>query len=70
MMNSYIRIIMKPVPKAGGGSFSTFASFKLGNISTPFSNVTVKIDTGCSVGTVPLAKFKLLKSMLSTLKKD
>ncbi|MCM1134474.1 MAG: hypothetical protein NC400_02765 [Clostridium sp.] len=65
MMNKYIRIVMKET-KAGGGVISTLASFKLNNVTAPFENVDVKIDTGCSLSTIPLAKFKakLLCNML------
>lgn len=69
-MNKYIKLLMQPTVKGDGGSFNTFASFKLDNVSTPFSNVSVKIDTGCSISTVPMAKFSLLKPMLNQLKSD
>lgn len=69
MMNKFIKIVMKSDTK-GGGSFNTFASFKLDNITTSFNNVSVKIDTGCSVSTVPLAKFSLLGPILNQLKND
>lgn len=39
----------------------TTASFKLDNIQAPFSNVLVKIDTGCSISTISLARFQALK---------
>lgn len=69
-MSKYIRIIMEPTAKGGGGSFNTVASFKLDNISTVFNNVDVKIDTGCSISTIPLAKFSLLRPLIKQLKYD
>lgn len=66
-MNKYIKLIMKP-DNHGGGSFSTFASFELDNIDAQFNNVGVKIDTGCSVSTIPLAKFSLLDTIIKELK--
>ncbi len=53
-----LKIGMQPTPDGLGGSFNTFASFTLDNIKAPFQNVRVKIDTGCSISTIPLAKFK------------
>ncbi len=45
------------IPSRGnGGSFYARASYKLDNIEAPFSNIMVKIDTGCSVSTIPLGK--------------
>lgn len=61
---------MKPTIKGGGGSFNTFASFKLNNMDNSFENVSVKIDTGCSISTIPLSKFELPDSMLSKLKSE
>lgn len=46
----------------------TTASFKLDNIRAPFSNVLVKIDTGCSISTIPLARFQALKGFCDSLK--
>lgn len=46
----------------------TTASFKLDNIQAPFSNVLVKIDTGCSISTIPLARFQALKGFCDSLK--
>ncbi|MDE7200319.1 MAG: hypothetical protein K2O91_00060 [Lachnospiraceae bacterium] len=48
----------------------TTASFKLDNILAPFSNVPVKIDTGCSISTIPLARFQALKVFCDSLKAD
>lgn len=61
---------METIANRAGGAFNTFASFTLDNIAKTFSNVGVKIDTGCSISTVPLAKFKLLKPMLGALKNN
>lgn len=70
MMNKYIRIVMTPTKCGIGGSFTTVASFKLDNILSPFSNVQIKIDTGCSISTIPLARFKALNSLCDKLKYD
>ncbi len=69
-MNNYIRIVMQPTPDGLGGSFNAFASFTLDNINAPFQNVRVKIDTGCSISTIPLAKFKHLTNKLKILKEN
>ncbi|MCM1089833.1 MAG: hypothetical protein NC413_03260 [Muribaculum sp.] len=68
MMNKYIAIEMSPTRVRIGGSFMTTASFKLDNIQAPFSNVLVKIDTGCSISTIPLARFQALKGFCDSLK--
>ena len=68
MMNKYIAIEMSPTPVGIGGSFMTTASFKLDNIQAPFSNVLVKIDTGCSISTIPLARFQALQGFCDFLK--
>lgn len=68
MMNKYIAIEMSPTQVGIGGSYMTIASFKLDNIQAPFSNVLVKIDTGCSISTIPLARFQALKGFCDSLK--
>ncbi len=70
MMSKYIKIRMRPTGIGIGGAFSVPASFKLDNVNTPFKNVDVKIDTGCSVSTIPLAKFKAHGLNFDTLKRD
>ncbi len=67
-MNKYIMIEMTPTKSGIGGSFSSMASFKLDNILAPFGNVPVKIDTGCSISTIPLAKFHALQFFCESLK--
>lgn len=53
------------VPNAyGGGSFMCTASFKLDNISTHFQNINVKIDTGCSISTIPVKKLNVSDKIL------
>ena len=59
---------MSPTQVGIGGSFMATASFKLDNIRAPFSNVLVKIDTGCSISTIPLARFQALKVFCDSLK--
>ena len=68
-MSKYIKLVMQHVGK-GGGTFSTFASFSIDNIDMPFEHVDVKIDTGCSISTIPLAKFEYLRLLLNQLKAD
>ncbi|MCM1538710.1 MAG: hypothetical protein NC254_09960 [bacterium] len=68
MMNKFIAIELLPTRVGIGGSFMTTASFKLDNIPAPFSNVPVKIDTGCSISTIPLARFQALKDFCDSLK--
>lgn len=55
MMNKFITAKMTP-SRGNGGSFCVRASYKLDNIDAPFNNIAVKIDTGCSVSTIPLGK--------------
>lgn len=61
---------MKPSKNRIGGSFTVTASFKLDNIKTPFHNIKVKIDTGCSISVLPLDKFPMSKNLLSNLKSN
>lgn len=70
MTNKYIKIELLPTKTGIGGSFMTTASFKLDNISAPFGNVSVKIDTGCSISTIPLARFHALNEFCDSLKAD
>lgn len=67
-MNKYIKIKMIPTKQGVGGSFITQANFKLDNIEMPFIDITVKIDTGCSISTIPVRKLNVSKSIRSTLK--
>lgn len=55
MMNKFIKLRMMS-SRGNGGAFYARASYKLDNIEAPFSNIMVKIDTGCSVSTIPLGK--------------
>jgi len=68
MTNKFIMVEMVPTISGIGGSFFTTASFRLDNIPAPFSNVPVKIDTGCSISTIPLARFQALKFFCESLK--
>ncbi|MCM1193243.1 MAG: hypothetical protein NC389_12545 [Acetatifactor muris] len=54
MMNKYIEIEMRPTACGIGGSFSAEASFCLDTFQAPFYDIEVKIDTGCSISTIPL----------------
>lgn len=68
MMNKFVMVEMVSTISGIGGSFFTTASFKLDNVLAPFSNVPVKIDTGCSISTIPLARFQALKFFCESLK--
>ena len=66
-MNNYILAELSST-KNGGGSFNCKANFKLDNMPLNFLEVDVKIDTGCSLSTIPLKSLGISKHMLQTLK--
>lgn len=68
MMNKYIEIEMQPTTCGIGGSFSTDASFCLDNFKAPFHDIEVKIDTGCSISTIPLKRLKVSDTLCRSLK--
>lgn len=70
MMNNFIKIIQTPTKHGMGGSFSTFATFRLDNFKMLFKNVEVKIDTGCSISMFPMARFRPLRHTLDKLKES
>ena len=70
MTNKFIMVELLSTKVGIGGSFMTTSSFKLDNIPAPFSNVSVKIDTGCSISTIPMARFQALKGFCESLKAD
>ena len=55
MMNNYLEIELTP-NRCGGGSFNCKADFILDNFPSSFKNIDVKIDTGCSISTIPIRK--------------
>lgn len=69
-MNNFIYSEMRPTTSGFGGSFEVLSSFKLDNIPSSFNDVTVKIDTGCSISTIPLSGFRILRLFCDRLKKD
>ncbi|MCM1127955.1 MAG: hypothetical protein NC429_15990 [Lachnospiraceae bacterium] len=69
MMNKYIEIEMRPTACGIGGSFSAEASFCLDTFQAPFYDIDVKIDTGCSISTIPLKRLKVSDTLCKTLKK-
>lgn len=69
MTNKYIKIEMQPTACGIGGSFSTEARFSLDNFRAPFYDVEVKIDTGCSISTIPLKRLNVSDALCKTLKK-
>lgn len=69
MTNKYIEIEMLPTACGIGGSFHTKASFCLDNIKVPFYDIEVKIDTGCSISTIPLKRLKVSDTLCKVLKR-
>lgn len=69
MMNKYIEIEIDPAVSGTGGSFSTKADFCLDNFKAPFYDIEVKIDTGCSISTIPLKRLKVSETLCKILKK-
>lgn len=69
MMNSYLKIEMQPAACGRGGTFSARASFRLDNFTAPFSGIEVKIDTGCSISTIPLKRLQVSDGLCRILKK-
>lgn len=69
MTNKLIEIEMTPTTNGIGGSFSTAASFRLDNFKAPFYDIEVKIDTGCSISTIPLKRLKVSDLLCKSLKK-
>ena len=69
MTNKFIEIEMTPAANGIGGTFSTAASFRLDNFKAPFYDIEVKIDTGCSVSTIPLKRLKVSDLLCESLKK-
>ena len=59
MTNKYIEAEMLPTACGVGGSFSVEANFCLDNFKAPFYDIGVKIDTGCSISTIPLKRLKV-----------
>ena len=53
-----------------GGFFSTKASFVLDNFTAPFNDIEVKIDTGCSISTIPLKRLKVSDNLCKSLKQN
>lgn len=69
MTNKYIEIEMLSTAYGIGGTFSTEASFCLDNFRAPFCDIEVKIDTGCSISTIPLKRLKVSDTLCKTLKR-
>lgn len=69
MTSKYIEIEMQLTTCGIGGSFSTEASFCLDNFKAPFYDIEVKIDTGCSISTIPLKRLKVSDALCKTLKR-
>ncbi len=67
-MNDYI-LVEATETKNGGYSFITRASFVIEGLKPRFLNETVKIDPGCTLTTVPLARFFRFRSRCIRLKR-
>jgi len=67
-MNPYIEIEMTPTSYGVGGSFHTKAGFGLDNFQAPFYDIEVKIDTGCSISTIPVKRLKVSDTLCRALK--
>lgn len=70
MMKKFIEIEMLPTVYGVGGSFYTEASFVLDNFRSPFYDIGVKIDTGCSISTIPLKRLKVSDTLCKVLKES
>ena len=69
MTNKYIELERQPTACGIGGSFAAEASFCLDNFKAPFYDIEVKIDTGCSISTIPLKRLKVSDTLCRTLKR-
>lgn len=68
MTNRFMEIEMLPSACGAGGTFATEASFALDNFQSPFYDVGVKIDTGCSLSTIPLKRLNVSDTLCKVLK--
>ena len=68
MMSDYILLETAPTSILRGGIFNTIASFNVDSIGLAFENIDVKIDTGCSVSTLSLQRYKLSESFYKRCK--
>ncbi|MCM1092001.1 MAG: hypothetical protein NC092_00195 [Butyrivibrio sp.] len=59
MTNDHMMVEIMPTGIGRGGSFVTLASFDVESIGLTFENIDVKVDTGCSVSTLSLQRYKL-----------
>ena len=66
-MSRFLAVPLTP-NKYGGGSFDCKAGFRLDNIASSFQNIDVKIDTGCSISTIPVKKLKVSNRICKSLK--
>lgn len=66
----YIKVEMMPTASGVGGSFTTEAGFQLDNFQAPFYDIGDKIDTGCSISTIPLKRLNVSETLCRILKKQ
>ncbi len=69
MMNKFIEIEMTPTTFGVGGAFHAKADFALDNFQSPFYDIEIKIDTGCSISTIPLRRLKVSDTLCKVLKR-
>lgn len=67
-MSNYIKVQFKPNRNGIGGSFPVKISLKLDNLPYELKNIDAKIDTGCSISVIHLAKIQNNTSSLIQLK--
>lgn len=68
MTNDFICIELKPGKNKRGGSFVARLDFTLDNFPIGFNNIKAKIDTGCTVSTIPVRKLRVSEQMLQDKK--
>ncbi len=66
-MSKFLEVELTP-NSYGGGSFNCKASFRLDNLASSFQNIDVKIDTGCSISTIPVKRLKVSDRICRSLK--
>lgn len=70
MTNEFMLLEITPTSLGRGGSFTTLASFDIASIGLTFQNVDVKVDTGCSVSTLSLQRYKLSEGFCKSCKEQ
>lgn len=68
MTNKIMMIEMAETAYGIGGVFRAKADFRLDNFLSPFYDIDVIIDTGCSISTIPLKRLKVSDTLCKVLK--